>query len=1260
MYKMKKRGWLFFVLVFCINFVGAAVLDVPGTYSTIQDAVDAASSGDTIQVAAGTYNENIVINNKQDLVIQGTNAIIEPSSGMGFVITDSENITIKNLAINTTGINAHGIWVGGTPNGYGNSNNIVIENNVINVGGESTGIYVEQVNAPHSSWIITGNTINAPNSGVDLELYDVDDVLVDNNIFGQSGSVSLVYSSENSNVGTATISNNEFMGNGNIAGVTPTIWIESDFIFGDGGSEVDGVTINNNKFSNWINYAIRIGEGTPNYNNVSNVMINNNIFNHDVDQDIIQDNAASTSGTGNIFNVQLPAKIQQAIDNAFSGDTINVSAGTYNENVILNKTLNLIGSPGNSPGPGPNAPILDGRGAVGSAITITVGISNISIQGFEIRNYTNSGSSGGVGSGILAWNSVGTSNIRVLDNYFHDLGWSAVLVGNEGQSLNDNWLIKDNIVSNVAFYSIELTNTKNSRVIGNTVTGGIGVTYTPSLTETSDDGILIQSQIHTGSGLNVDNITVSNNTINGTFERAGIEILAWVSTDSLTSELDDINIINNNISGAERGIYLYSIIFSFTDPQPIGASADIDNLDITDNTINRNDDGIQIRSFGGGTHGSINIERNDIINSVGTNSGIHIRSGTLTNGIKVHFNSIVNNSMNGINNEGDGTLNATHNWWGSCDGPGVVGPGHGDNVSANVIYDPWIGICITNKTNVTCAFESENITLEADLAGVGMQNSWISYIINGINYNKTAAIIGNKIQAVIPSNELIGGKNVIWNVYVNDSFNRTYNNSWKTFYVRERTYLEVLPWPFDGSNGWFITEPEFSLISDPSVINSYYEWDSIGEILYTGPFGLENIPNAPPKESAGTLKLNWWSEFTCGNESKQNQTFYIDLVNPLITPLHPIGTVYNDYRPTISAYLDEVYQSNSGIDIELVSMSLDGNPVPAEITPADDLDAIISYTPTADLPIGQHSVTINATDNAGRESGLSWKFTINLTAAFNLTVHSPLNWSLYNSKRVRFNITTTKEVEKIEYINWIERRPRWKRLCRRCDEYGFSRKKTKTLKEGWNNITIRATGEFGNVEANITLFIDSKKPRISRTRPRRNSVINGSEFYIKYTEDNLQEIILFWNPNKTLENCTSGRNQECITSANLSDFDGQWIKYWFEVSDQINTEESRKTRVFVDTTLPVLTVSSPVNGADHTSRKVPFNLTVSEDVTLEYRDNSARKPRWRRLCSRCDGYGDEKRIRTKSFKKGHHDIEIRATDKAGNSDIKELSFDIDY
>lgn len=40
-------------------------------------------------------------------------------------------------------------------------------------------------------------------------------------------------------------------------------------------------------------------------------------------------------------------------------------------------------------------------------------------------------------------------------------------------------------------------------------------------------------------------------------------------------------------------------------------------------------------------------------------------------------------------NVGGNSVNAGCSWWGSPDGPGPVGPGHGARVSPNVVYSPW-------------------------------------------------------------------------------------------------------------------------------------------------------------------------------------------------------------------------------------------------------------------------------------------------------------------------------------------------------------------------------------------------------------------------------------------------------------------------------------------------------------------------------------------------------------------------------------------
>ena len=67
---MRKIIILVLSLALLASLSSAATLNVPSQYRTIQKAVNAAHSGDTIYVAAGTYKELVKVNGK-DLKFQG-------------------------------------------------------------------------------------------------------------------------------------------------------------------------------------------------------------------------------------------------------------------------------------------------------------------------------------------------------------------------------------------------------------------------------------------------------------------------------------------------------------------------------------------------------------------------------------------------------------------------------------------------------------------------------------------------------------------------------------------------------------------------------------------------------------------------------------------------------------------------------------------------------------------------------------------------------------------------------------------------------------------------------------------------------------------------------------------------------------------------------------------------------------------------------------------------------------------------------------
>jgi hypothetical protein len=280
-------------------------------------------------------------------------------------------------------------------------------------------------------------------------------------------------------------------------------------------------------------------------------------------------------------------------------------------------------------------------------------------------------------------------------------------------------------------------------------------------------------------------------------------------------------------------------------------------------------------------------------------------------------------------------------------------------------------------------------------------------------------------------------------------------------------------------------------------------------------------------------------------------------------------------------------------------------------------------------------------------------------------VHSPTA-GIYGEKKVQFNITALGYVEKMEYIDWSSDRLIWMRLCTWCTGYGNIQKSMKAFKDGAHNITIKATDYFGQVkDENIVFSVDSIKPKISKTLPVRNKVTNGSGFYIRYTENNLKEVSISLNaaegvPKTVLENCNEpGKNKECTVDLDLSDYDGQEVEYYFSVSDYVRSVDSKPTIIKVDTTSPVLTVTKPEEGITY-GKKVPFNISVTEKVAaLQYYDFNEVSPRWRNLCKGCNEYGVSTQ-RLRAFSEGTHNLLIKATDYAGNTDEETVQFTTDY
>ncbi len=235
--------------------------------------------------------------------------------------------------------------------------------------------------------------------------------------------------------------------------------------------------------------------------------------------------------------------IQDAINNAKDGDTIIVHSGVYYENVVVTKSLTLMGN---------GQPVIDADGE-GNAITLTA--EGITLVGF---NATNAGS---------LWNDAG---IAVISNNNTITGSNASNNSYNGICLydfcNNNTITGNNVSSNNRS-GISLYFSSNNTITGNNVSNneaGISLscfsnnnTITGNNVSNNRAGIhLGESSNNTITGNNVSNnrdgiglhASSNNNTIKGnnasSNNRYGILIHAS-SNNTITGN----NVSNNSIGG---------------------------------------------------------------------------------------------------------------------------------------------------------------------------------------------------------------------------------------------------------------------------------------------------------------------------------------------------------------------------------------------------------------------------------------------------------------------------------------------------------------------------------------------------------------------------------------------------------------------------------------------------------------------------------------------------------------------------------------
>ncbi len=304
------------------------------------------------------------------------------------------------------------------------------------------------------------------------------------------------------------------------------------------------------------------------------------------------------------------ATIQGGINMANPGDTVLVAAGTYMEEIVINKSLTLVSSAGAA------STIIDPPAA--SYYLVSIEADNVILNGFTITNPDYVGTADA--SGVVTYNAGRKTNIRITNCIIHDVGSMTRPSASFG-SYGINSGPTDGLeVDHTIIYNIGNNDNTDSEAVGIFVWGNDNV----------DSAVNIN--IHDNEVYNI---------INPTDDNSGIRIGGFSS---------DVTIASNTISQAvKQGI--------------VTSSGMIGPVTITSNHITGAQlFGILLRSPFAQTVTQNTIE----------NSGVGISVSATSSAPLINYNNFIGNTTGLVNNSAN-IINALNNWWGSSAGPNTPG-----------------------------------------------------------------------------------------------------------------------------------------------------------------------------------------------------------------------------------------------------------------------------------------------------------------------------------------------------------------------------------------------------------------------------------------------------------------------------------------------------------------------------------------------------------------------------------------------------------
>jgi len=708
-------------------------------FSHIQDAVGAASTNGTVNVGAGTYQEQVVIDKSLTLIGAGIgNSIIDAPDTLSHSVTATEGVfavtTYKAIVSVEKGANAaiSGFTIDGL--GKGNANDSFVGIGFDNSSGTVDNVHITRVRDGGLTGTLSGvqqdgigvavftdngtvQTIAVKNSQIDD--FQKDGVLlvgpgltsdIENNVITGAGSTPIT--AQNGielDYSTATIKNNTIQ---DISFNRPSdpadyssdilLWessgvvIQGNTITGTGageqsagiyaGAASDNLTIAGNtiKSLGWgilvdnqetlDDSAANKGKPAPEDNiAISGGSFANNGYGISADPAVTNIDVTGASFSGNTIQFSGPnaglanvltnnsfdksvyvtggdtifSHIQDAVGAASANGTVNVGAGTYQEQVDITKPLTLTGA-------GIGQSIIEAPSTLAAGFTTdyysgpqkgivtveggaTATISNLTIDGLG------AGAASFFFNGIAVHNANATiNNVRITG--IHDGGVGASPDGEANGfgigDFNDDGTARTLTVTDSHIDDFD----KNGMAIEfgnltvdlerNTVTGA------------GSNGTLAQNGIELWGGPGYFSGLVADNTITGVSYKP---LTNWSSSGIDVVDANGLVLKNNTITGAGTGDYSNGIYLSGS------------NATVQGNTITGFGWGVAVDNYYGASNVAV---RNNVITGNGEALSVGWNEGD-TSVVTAQNNDFSGNAVAVDLVSATAKVNATGNWWGT-------------------------------------------------------------------------------------------------------------------------------------------------------------------------------------------------------------------------------------------------------------------------------------------------------------------------------------------------------------------------------------------------------------------------------------------------------------------------------------------------------------------------------------------------------------------------------------------------------------------